>query len=144
LLTDGEGNTRGGDNRELPIDLTESKTLRMRGHSMHENREVPRTPECEGPAGRPEKGSSPTSGMYVRGKSDRPIVPMKSPNKGDSGVREASAEGAEGRGLAKGNTRQTATPSFHELYATVLASHNRFVQRGSPAMLGWSRVPSLP
>jgi hypothetical protein len=56
LLTDGEGNTAGGEKRESPIDLTESKTLSMRGHSMHENREGPRTPDGEGPSGRSEKG----------------------------------------------------------------------------------------
>jgi group II intron reverse transcriptase/maturase len=77
---------------------------------MHENREVPRIPDGEGSPGRPEKGSNWTSGMHVRGKSDRPVVPMKSPNKGDSGIKEASAEGTEGRGLAKGNMRQTAMP----------------------------------
>lgn len=109
-MTDGEGNTRGGDRRESPIDPTESKTLSMRGHSMHENREVPRTPDGEGPPGRPEKGLNWTSGTHVRGKSDRPVVPMKSPNKGGSGVGGPSAEGAEGRGLTKGNMRQTATP----------------------------------
>ena len=42
--------------------------------------------------------------MNGRGKSDRPIVPGKSPNKGRGAPR--SAEGTEGRGLAKGNPRQ--------------------------------------
>src|SRR5216684_2539926 len=37
-----------------------------------------------------------------RGKSDRPIVPRKSPNK----TRTPAAEGMEGRGLAKGNPSQ--------------------------------------
>jgi len=50
--------------------------------------------------------------MNGHGKSDRPIVPAKPPNKGD--MRVAPAEGVEGRGLAKGNPlRQNAfrTPS---------------------------------
>lgn len=40
--------------------------------------------------------------MHGCGKSDRPIVPKKSANKGV----DASAERMEGRGLAKGNTRE--------------------------------------
>ncbi len=40
--------------------------------------------------------------MYGHGKSDSPIVPTKSPNE----AAQATAEGAEGRGLAKGNSRE--------------------------------------
>jgi len=40
--------------------------------------------------------------MNEHGKSDRPIVPEKSPNK----TRTAGAEEMEGRGLAKGNPNQ--------------------------------------
>src|SRR6266849_9901853 len=40
--------------------------------------------------------------MNEHGKSDRPIVPEKSPNK----ARSRAAEGMEGRGLAKGNRHQ--------------------------------------
>jgi len=40
--------------------------------------------------------------MNEHGKSDRPIVPGKSPNK----ARTPAAEGMEGRGLAKGNLGQ--------------------------------------
>lgn len=54
--------------------------------------------------GRPEKVNSQTSGMYVSGESDDPIVPSKLANK--SGQPEA--ELVEGRGSAKGNTFQTA------------------------------------
>ena len=39
--------------------------------------------------------------MNGHGKSDSPIVPTKSPNKAAPAV----AEGVEGRGLAKGNSR---------------------------------------
>jgi RNA-directed DNA polymerase len=48
--------------------------------------------------------------MNERGKSDRPIVPGKSPNK----ARTSAAEEMEGRGLAKGNPSQqnaSRTPS---------------------------------
>jgi len=44
--------------------------------------------------------------MNGHGKSDRPTVPMKSPNK----VEQLAAEGLEGRGLAKGNPRQQNAP----------------------------------
>jgi hypothetical protein len=40
--------------------------------------------------------------MNEHGKSDKPILPEKSPNKAG----RAAAEGMEGRGLAKGNSRQ--------------------------------------
>ena len=40
--------------------------------------------------------------MNEHGKSDRPIVPGKSPNK----TRTPAAEEMEGRGLAKGNLSQ--------------------------------------
>ena len=49
-------------------------------------------------------GHTPT--MNGRGKSDRPVVLMKSPNK----ARAAAAEGVEGRGLAKGNPSQQNAP----------------------------------
>jgi RNA-directed DNA polymerase len=44
--------------------------------------------------------------MNERGKSDRPIVPEKSPNK----ARGTATEEAEGRGLAKGNLSQPNAP----------------------------------
>src|ERR1700730_18110932 len=44
--------------------------------------------------------------MNDQGKSDRPIVPMKSPNNAGQPV----AEGMEGSGLAKGSLRQQNAP----------------------------------
>src|SRR2546427_12912790 len=44
--------------------------------------------------------------MNGHGKSDRPTVPMKFPNKAG----QPAAEGAEGKGLAKGNLRQQNAP----------------------------------
>src|SRR2546428_2309882 len=44
--------------------------------------------------------------MNRHGKSDRPAVPVKSPNNAG----EVAAEGMEGRGLAKGNLRQQNAP----------------------------------
>jgi hypothetical protein len=46
--------------------------------------------------------------MHGSGKSDRPIVPAKPPN--EAGALAPTEEGVEGRGLAKGNSRQQNTP----------------------------------
>ena len=51
--------------------------------------------------------------MNGHGKSDRPVVPEKSPNKAG----QPAAEGMEGRGLAKGNLPQqnaSRTPSRND------------------------------
>ena len=87
LYCGGEGNTMCGVIRESPVGPAESETLRMRGNSMHENREIPQVPVVEGSAGRPVKDRTRTTGMYARGKSDMPIVPMKSPNKDGCSIR---------------------------------------------------------
>jgi RNA-directed DNA polymerase len=50
------------------------------------------------------QGRTPT--MNEHGKSDRPAVPMKSPNN----TGQPAAEGMEGQGLAKGNPRQQNAP----------------------------------
>jgi RNA-directed DNA polymerase len=50
------------------------------------------------------QGRTPT--MNGHGKSDRPAVPAKSPNKAEP----PAAEGVEGKGLAKGNPRQQNAP----------------------------------
>ena len=44
--------------------------------------------------------------MNEHGKSDSPVVPVKSPNKAG----QPAAEETEGRGLAKGNPRQQNAP----------------------------------
>src|SRR5215472_16247166 len=51
--------------------------------------------------------------MNERGKSDRPVLPVMSPNNPG----EPAAEGMEGRGLAKGNSHQqnvSRTPSRND------------------------------
>ncbi len=58
---------------------------------------------CSGPR-REVYGRTPT--MNGQGQSDRPVVPAKSPNDADP----SAAEGMEGRGLAKGNSRQQTAP----------------------------------
>src|SRR5271157_1235433 len=90
------------DNRKPPIDAAESKTLRMRGNSMHGNRETLETPAPQG-AGRSEKAVCRATDMHVSRESDGPIVPEKRANKAGP---KAAAESAEGRGATKGNDTQ--------------------------------------
>ena len=100
-LSEAEGHT-GIDATGKPIsDPAQSKTLRMRGNSLHGNREIPTRPVADGATGRPEKATSRTSGMHGDGKSDGCIVPQKPPNK--DGL-PTSAEGVEGRQPTEGNT----------------------------------------
>jgi hypothetical protein len=48
--------------------------------------------------------------MNGLGKSDRPIVPMRSPNNAGP----PAAEGREGRGLAKGMGKNNCRPPFRD------------------------------
>lgn len=103
-LSEAEGHTEIGATGKPITDPAQSKTLRMRGNSLHGNREIPTLPVA-GATGRPEKATSRTSGMHGVGKSDDLIVPEKRANKG-----RRPAESVEGRGSAKGNARRGATP----------------------------------
>ena len=106
--TEREGHIRGGVTREPPLNATESKTLGMRGNSLHGNRETPEvsdTPnahQADGAAERPEKALGRTSGMYAFGESDGSIVLKKQANKAE----RTAAEPVEGRGPTKGNDLQ--------------------------------------
>ena len=91
------------DHRKPPMDAAESKTLRMRGNSLHGSRETLGTPAPQG-GGRPEKANGRTAGMHVSRESDGPIVPEKRANK--AGLL-AAAESVEGRGSTKGNAERT-------------------------------------
>ena len=95
-MTDGEGDTDRGVIARHGTGPTESKTLSMRGRFMHENREIPCVPAREELMGRPGKARNRTPGMYVHGKSDRLIVPIKPPNKAGRkiGRRRGWREGA--------------------------------------------------
>ena len=95
-----EGNTTSGDIGKPNVDPAQSKTLCMRGNSLHWNREIPQVPIADGAAGRPVKVEDRTTGMHACGKSDGCVVPEKPPNK--DGV-IPSAEAAEGRQPTKGN-----------------------------------------
>ena len=87
-------------NRKPPVDAAESETLRMRGNSLHGNRETLETPSRDDCEGRSEKASCRTSDMHVSRESDGSIVPEKRANK--AGLK-AAAESVEGRGSTKGN-----------------------------------------
>ena len=96
LSTQAEGNTVGSATGKPPEDPAQSKTLRMRGNSLHGNREIPQA-SAPGVADRPEKVVDRTSGVYASGKSDGRILPGKPPNKG-----MRLAEAVEGRRPARG------------------------------------------
>src|ERR1700736_1409485 len=105
LSTQAEGNTTGGAPGKSLVDPAQSKTLRMRGNSLHGNREIPRAPAADGSAGRLGKVLDHTPGMHAGGKSDDRIVPKKPPNKDTR-----SAEAVEGRRSTEGNIGQGAAP----------------------------------
>ncbi len=104
LLTEAEGHTEGGAMGEPPSDPAQSKTLCMRGNSLHGNREVPVSSVADGSTDRSGKGTPRNPDMYGTGKSDGGIVPGKSPNNG-----RRPAEAMEGRPPTTGNSVQTAT-----------------------------------
>ena len=89
--------------RKSFMDAAESETLRMRGNSMHGNRETLETPAPQG-AGRSGKALCRTPDMHVSRESDGPIVPKKRANKAGP---MAVAESVEGRGSTKGNVTRT-------------------------------------
>ncbi len=88
------------DIRKPLIGAAESKTLRMRGNSLHGNRETPGTSLSHRDEERSEKANRRTADMHVTGESDGFVVPKKRANKAGP---MAAAESVEGRGPAKGN-----------------------------------------
>ena len=96
-MPEAEGHTSGGASGKPSLDPAQSKTLYMRGNSLHGNREILPTPAADSATGRPEKVYDRTSGMHVGGKSDDCIVPKKPPNKD-----RTSAEAVEGRRSTEG------------------------------------------
>jgi RNA-directed DNA polymerase len=75
---------------------------------MRENREIPHPPLEDSPEGRVGKVRDRNPAMHGCGKSDRPIVPAKSPNNPHRAT-GGGAEAVEGRGLTKGNADQQNT-----------------------------------
>lgn len=87
-------------------DPARSKTSGTHGSSVRENREIPSPPPGENPAGRAGKAGGHKPAMYGDGKSDRSVVPTKSPNK----TGRPAAEAMEGRDLTNENAVQRNTP----------------------------------
>jgi len=73
-----------GDSASRDIGPAESETLRMRGRSMHENREIPAVPVVGNRrprTGRSGKACGRNPDAYAAGKSDTSIVPRIAGNK---------------------------------------------------------------
>ena len=89
-----EGNTMCGDSASRAICRAESETLRMRGSSMHENREIPAVPAATSrkrPLGRSGKVCGHNPDMHAAGKSDIGVVAVNAGNKG--GMRDEFGHG---------------------------------------------------
>ena len=95
-------------NRKPLVDAAESETLRMRGDSLHGNRETLETPSSDHGGGRFGKAHGRTPNIHVSRESDGSIVPRKRANK--AGL-VAAAESVEGRGPTKENAARTLLAS---------------------------------
>src|SRR6516165_2490661 len=85
---------------------------------MHENREISGASRSYQDRDRSAKALSHKAGMHVSEKSDRAVVPMNRPNKGE----QSSAEVGEGRARTKENIGRSST---------------------SPTQSGKTRVPGI-
>ena len=72
---------------------------------MHENREISGASRSDSDRDRPAKAESRKAGMHAPEKSDRAIVPMNQPNKGET----SPAEVGEGRARTKENIVRSHT-----------------------------------
>lgn len=88
-----EGNTEARVERERATGPARSQTPCMYRTSLRENREIHGSPVADGATGRIGKAGGRTPMMDDLWKSDRLVVPAKSPNKTDMDV----AEAVEGR-----------------------------------------------
>jgi RNA-directed DNA polymerase len=101
-LSNAEGNTPHGRNRESVSGPTRSETPRTYGTSTRENQEISRLSRPQNGRERAGKASGHEPATNSLEKSDRLEVPTKRPNK----VGQPTAEDVEGRSLAKENTSQ--------------------------------------
>jgi RNA-directed DNA polymerase len=106
LLCKAEGETSQRRYSKSQGGLARSQTRHMCGTSLRENREIPSSPVADGATGRSGKAFGQTPEMHGGGKSDRFVLPTKSPNKTEGAV----AEAMEGRSLIKGNTGKQNAP----------------------------------
>ena len=141
-LTGREGNTMLGAIASRVIGPAESKTLSMRESSMPENRDIPVAPAAGRKPwkGRSGKACGRNPDVYAAGKSDRPIVPRKLPNK--PGAVASGAEEAEGRGLAKEKTLRQNPPIGHSATTGWSNAAKRIRQAATPvrSIQGRSRM----
>ena len=91
------------DTGEFGVSPTESKTTRTVGNLTRGSRETPETSAAPMAADRSDKARCHKSDMYVPGKSDSLIVPVKRANK--AGLTTV-AESVEERGLTEENGKQ--------------------------------------
>jgi RNA-directed DNA polymerase len=103
-LSEAEGKTDQGDNRESWDGPARSKTLHTPGSFLHRSWEISAVPGGTTP-GSSGKAKCRTPESTAVEKSDSPIVPAKPSNKGSQ-----PAEMVEGRGAAKGNAEQVPAP----------------------------------
>jgi len=104
------------------IGPAESETLSMRGHSMHENREIPSVPagrHRRPPAGRSGKACGHNPDADAGGKSDTSIVPMNAGN--NAAVAAPAGDGgtvnpARDRKSGAGNPPPGAGPAARRLW----------------------------
>ena len=80
LFSEAEGHTWAERHGKPGSGPAQSKTLRMRGNSLHGNREILPAPAGDGSAGRSGKAYGRTPGMHAGRKSDDCVVPEKPPN----------------------------------------------------------------
>ena len=99
-----EGNTEHDVKRKPCFDPARSETLSMSGSDLHGSWEISSVPEPRGTGGT-GKAQSHNPVAHAGEKSDTPVVPEKSSNKGDD-----PAETVEGRGVAKGNVSKNPAP----------------------------------
>jgi RNA-directed DNA polymerase len=117
LYSEAEGYTGQSAPASSGPGPAQSKTLRMRGNSLHGNREILSAPASDDPAGRSGKAYGHTPDMHAGRKSDGCVLPGKPPN--NAGPSPA-AEVAKGRRPTKGNTKSTtASRTLSRLDASI-------------------------
>ncbi len=98
--------SRRTQSMRYPEGPARSKTPSMYGVSKRENREISTSPDADGAVGTRRKGQGCKPPTNDEGKSHRPIVPTKPPNKVAT---SATAAEVEGRGLTKENASKRNT-----------------------------------
>ena len=96
-LSEAEGHAEISATGKPISDPAQSKTLRMRGNSLHGNREIPVSSLADGSRDRSGKGTPRNPDMHDTGKSDGGIVPGKSSNNGRRPARTSECTSRTGK-----------------------------------------------